>query len=227
MSLLICLCSIHKWHFKDRTDSGTYNATECNSIRLCRDLRFNVTAVWQTVSKHQFHCALQCVVNSTESSTDPQSANCDGGTSNSTAAATFVLQKTWDDRFSPPLSHPSPLLIPEWLFYPSARQSLQSRSHVYSICRHKHAYAHASTPTAFLHFDMSLPVTVSCTGNEHSHPPMCAVSVPTHDRSHCVQLYEYSLKCQTDCVSVSVNSIPTGVRKRLHISRALGTPYCI
>lgn len=60
---------------------------------LSQHPRFIVTAVWQTVSKHQIHFVLQCVVNNTESSTDPQSANCDGGTSNSTAAATFILKK--------------------------------------------------------------------------------------------------------------------------------------
>lgn len=62
-----------------------------------------------TVSKHQFHLVLQCGVNNTKCTAHPQSFNRDGGTSNSTAAATFI-RKSHDVSLSSPLSHP--LLCP-------------------------------------------------------------------------------------------------------------------
>lgn len=105
--------------------------------------------------------------------------------------------KTWDDWTCPPLLHP--LSCP--LQYLHLNQSgcftfvhvSRCDHHVY-ICTHMHmqgSWQHC--------WDMSLPVTVWCTGIEQSHPPMCTASVPTHDRSHCVQLYENSLKCQNNC----------------------------
>lgn len=72
-----------------------------DSIQLCQNPSsfplshhppFIVPAVRQTVSKHHFHFVLQCVVNNTESSTDLQSANRDGGTANGTAAAAVILK---------------------------------------------------------------------------------------------------------------------------------------
>lgn len=98
------------------------NATLFDSVRtffffpFSRHPTFIVTAVWQTVSKHQFHCVLQCVVNNTESSTDPQSANCDGGTSNSTAAATSVLKKPETTDWAHLCSTPHLYLYPSGCF---------------------------------------------------------------------------------------------------------------
>lgn len=171
--------------------------------------RFIVTAVWQTVSKHQIHCVLLCDVNNTESSTRPQSVNHDGGTSNSTAAATFITKTCTLRRLLQPTSLP-PTVVLSPLF------SLSSCSPPLHFCHcnrnHMWIYAYVSThmhmQVRWQHRSAStynLPVTVSCAGTEYSHLPMCAVSVPTHDSSHCVLLYEYSLLCQKDCGSVTVS----------------------
>lgn len=75
---------------------------------LSRVLSNNSVTV-TTVSKHQFHLVLQCGVNNTECTAHTQSFNRDGGTSNSTAAATFI-RKSQDVSLSTPLFRP--LLCP-------------------------------------------------------------------------------------------------------------------
>lgn len=71
---------------------------------LSRVLSNNSVTV-TTVSKHQFHLVLQCGVNNTECTAHTQSFNRDGGTSNSTAAATFI-RKSQDVSLSTPLFRP-------------------------------------------------------------------------------------------------------------------------
>lgn len=79
--------------------------------------RFIVTAVWQSVSKHQIHCVLLCGVNNTESSTRPQSVNRDGDTSNSTAAAIFITKTcTWRQLLRPTSLPPTVVLSPLFSF---------------------------------------------------------------------------------------------------------------
>lgn len=130
-----------------------------SSFPLSHHPPFIVPAVRQTVSKHYFRCVLQCVVNNTESSTDLQSANCDGGKANSAATASVILKP--EDWTRPPLLHPLscplPSFKPEWLFHICSCQSLRSS------CVYLHTYAHVGKLTALFCEDMSLPVTVHWT----------------------------------------------------------------
>lgn len=135
-SALICICSIHNWHYKDPTDSDRPNATECKTLSrpfsffpFSHHPRFIVTAVWQTVSKHQIHCVLLCGVNNTESSTRPQSINHDRGTSNSTAAATFIT-KTCTRLFQPTSPLPTAMLSPLFRCFPSLHICHCKRNHM-------------------------------------------------------------------------------------------------
>lgn len=192
MSPLICQCSTHKWHFKDPTDSGTCNATQCktlfSSVRTfllfpSLTTQRSLFQQWDELSANitsTVCCSLLSTIR--KSSTDLQSANRDRGTSNSTAPATVVL-KIRDDWSCPPLLHPplcpSPSSKPKWLFYICSCQSLRSS------CVQLHTYAHVGKLTALLCDDMSLPLTVSCTGIEQSHPPMCAVCSHTWQEPLC------------------------------------------
>ncbi len=181
-----------------------FNSFKTFLFSVFHHTRFIVTAVWQTVSKHQIHCVLLCGVNNTESSTRPQSLNHDEGTSNSRATATFItktctLRRALQPTSLPPTAARSPLFSLNCHFL-SPHVCHCDRSHMW--IQDAHVKVHMDMEVHWEHccFNMFLPVTVSCTVTEYSHSPMCVVSVPSHDRSHCVLLYEYSLKCQKDCV---------------------------
>lgn len=130
---------------------------------LSRVLSNNSVTV-TTVSKHQFHLVLQCGVNNTECTAHTQSFNRDGGTSNSTAAATFI-RKSQDVSLSTPLFRP--LLCPHTkhsahlcLFF-LPRQLPQSGSHL---------HPGGDIQTRFGHLAVSHPHIFQCVpASEGSH----------------------------------------------------------
>lgn len=158
--------------------------------------RFIVTAVWQTVSKHQIHCVPLCGVNNTESSTRPQSVNRDGGTSNSTADATFITKTCTQRRLLQPTSLPPTVVLSPLFSLSSCFPSLRvCHSNRHRMCIHAYVSTHIHMRVWWqLCFNMSLPVTISYAGTGYSYHPMCAVSVPSHDSSRCVLFYECSVK---------------------------------
>lgn len=120
-SLLIRRCSNRKWHFKEPSDGGTYNATKCKppfqqdlplSSSLSHHPGFTVTTTWHSRLSANINSTLCCSVVSTMPNgtlaRNPSSVTVGvgwgGGTSNSTAAVTFI-RKSQDVGLSTPLSH--------------------------------------------------------------------------------------------------------------------------
>lgn len=73
-SLLICRCSNRKWHFKEPSDGGTYNATKCKppfqhdlplSSSLSHHPGFTVTTTWHSRLSANINSTLCCSVVST------------------------------------------------------------------------------------------------------------------------------------------------------------------
>lgn len=102
-SLLICRCSNRKWHFKEPSDGGTYNATKCKppfqqdlplSSSLSHHPGFTVTTTWHSRLSANINSTLCCSVVSTMPNgtlaRNPSTVTVGGGTSNSIAAATFI-----------------------------------------------------------------------------------------------------------------------------------------